>query len=141
MYGAGAALSRLFCLVPEPTQFGRTRSRLRDGPRTSGAGAAQKSGSSGTLKLITSEVFLLLVLSLFISAFLRSEWWSGVRVTAPGSQWSRLTSTTFLTVMFQVRERRAVLWFQIPTSLNFDPDLEFWPNLDPDRGIPYVINF
>ena len=28
VFGAGAAWSRLFCLEPEPTQFGR--SRLRD---------------------------------------------------------------------------------------------------------------
>ena len=49
--GAGAACSRpfawtrstLYCLVPEP--------ELAAGPRTSGAGAAQKSGSSATLQL------------------------------------------------------------------------------------------
>ena len=43
--GAGAAF---FSLEPEPTRFGRSRSRLRD-LGTFGAGAAQKSGGSATL--------------------------------------------------------------------------------------------
>ena len=38
--------SRLFCLEPEPNQFGRSRSRLWD---LKTAGAAQKSGGSATL--------------------------------------------------------------------------------------------
>ena len=46
VYGAGAAF---FCLEPEPTQFCRSRSRLRPVPRTFGAGTAQKSGGSATL--------------------------------------------------------------------------------------------
>ena len=47
MYGAGATF---FGLEPEPTQFGRSRSRLRPtGPQISGAGTAQKSGGSATL--------------------------------------------------------------------------------------------
>ena len=25
--------------------------------------------------------------------------------------------------------------------LNLDPDPEFWPNLDTDPGLPFVINF
>ena len=47
VYGAGAAWIRLFCLEPEPTQFGRSRLRYLG---TSGVGAAQKSGGSATLR-------------------------------------------------------------------------------------------
>ena len=25
-------------------------------------------------------------------------------------------------------------------AVHMDPDPEFWPNLDPDPGLPYVIN-
>ena len=37
-----------FCLEPEPTQFDRSRSRLRD-LGISGAGAAQKGGGSASI--------------------------------------------------------------------------------------------
>ena len=47
-----------FCLELEPTQFGRSRSRLRK-LGTSGAGAAQKSGGSATLVFPTLSILLL----------------------------------------------------------------------------------
>ena len=28
-----------------------------------------------------------------------------------------------------------------PKTLNLDPDLEFWPNLDPDPGLCYTVHF
>ena len=52
MYGVGAAhAATLFCLEPEPTQFGRSQSWLRELglPELDGAGDGQKSGSSATL--------------------------------------------------------------------------------------------
>ena len=52
MYGVGAAhAAALFCLEPEPTQYGRSQSWLRDLglPELDGTGDGQKSGSSATL--------------------------------------------------------------------------------------------
>ena len=52
MSGAGVGAA-LFCLEPvtvlEPTQLGRSRSRLRDLASGASTGAAQKSGGSATL--------------------------------------------------------------------------------------------